>query len=69
MNLIYWLSARRKAIVTFIIGGLNMYLLYLTLVADGVLSNIDIQSLVIAGIAWLGGTALVHQASNTKGVQ
>lgn len=64
MNTLNWLSQRRKAIITFVIGALNVYLLYLTLVADGTLSNQDIQSLVIAGIAWLGGTVLVHQATN-----
>lgn len=65
MNVLNWLSQRRKAIVTFVVGGLNVYLLYLTLTADGVLSNADNQALVVAVIAWLGGTIFVHQASNT----
>ena len=61
-----FLAARRKAIVAFVIGALNVLLIYLTLIADGVLSNADQQSLVIAVIAWLGGTVLVHQATNTN---
>lgn len=68
MQVYNFLVARRKAIATFIVGGLNVLLLYLTLIADGTLSNADLQSLVIAGIAWLGGTVLVHQATNDKTV-
>ena len=59
-----FLSQRRKAIIAFIIGLLNFALLYTNLVADGSISNGDIQSMIVAGIAWLGGTVLVHQATN-----
>ena len=66
MTLYNFLIARRKAIVAFAIGILNVTLLYFILVADGSFSNSDVQTLIISIITWLGGTIFVYQARNTQ---
>lgn len=54
-----------KAIVTFIVGAIQIGALYYTLNNDG-LSVDDVNALANAVVFWLTGTGLVYAIPNTK---
>lgn len=64
MNILNWLSLRRKAVVPFVIGMLGIVTLYLQLTADGSLSSSDWQTLIGALIGVVITVFGVHQATN-----
>ena len=65
MDFIKQISPYRKAVVTVVIGILQLLALYFTLTADGILSAEDKNALITNIILSIGGTAGVYSVSNT----
>lgn len=69
MNVLNWLSQRRKAIIALVVGILGLIALYLQLSGDGTFSQQDLSTFIGAVVGVLVTVFGVHQASNIQTIE